>query len=142
MKRNLMVIILSSLLAGCVSPASMMTSRSQSWILIQSAGGLRVDDPVTQADGTIFLPVICNLSGLETITVQPTLVNSALAVKEITAGLRDDKIQIQVVTCAADNKHTSVSTGVNLGTPKKGTYRVEYLNPDGITVSIREIAIK
>lgn len=110
--------------------------------MIQSIGGLRVENPVTQTDGTIFLPVICNVSGLETITVKPTMLNSALVVKKITAKCRKDRIPIQVVTCAVDNKHVSSTKGVDLGKPTKGSYQVEYLNPDGSTVFLRTIDIK
>ncbi len=48
---------------ACVSCVSLVTSRGQSWEMIQSVGGLRVDDPVTQTDGTFFLPVVCNVNG-------------------------------------------------------------------------------
>jgi hypothetical protein len=129
-------------LTGCASCASFLTSRGQSWEMLQSVGGLRVDDPVPQADGTTFLPVICNVSGLETITVKPTRLNSALVVRKVSAKCRGNRIQIQVVTCVVDNNHTSVSKGVGLGARKYGAYQVDYLNPDGTTVMIRRIEIR
>ena len=110
--------------------------------MIQSVGGLRVDDPMVQTDGTVFLPVLCNVSGLETITVKPTMINSALVVRKIATQCRKDRIHLQVVTCVVDNKHTSVTKGVDLGVLTKGTYQVEYLNPDGTTVNVRKIEIK
>ena len=110
--------------------------------MIQSVGGLRVENPVTQSDGTIFLPVICNVSGLDTITVKPTMLNSALVIKKITAKCKGDRILIQIVTCVVDNKHVSSTKGVDLGKPKKGLYQVEYLNPDRSTVSLRTIEVK
>jgi hypothetical protein len=109
--------------------------------MIQSVGGLRVDDPVLQTDGTIYLPVLCNVSGLDTITVKPTAMNSALVVRKIAVKRRGEKIQLQVVTCVVDNKHTSVVKGVALGKMPMGVYHVEYLNPDGTTVSLREVNI-
>jgi hypothetical protein len=109
--------------------------------MIQSVGGLRVDEPVRQPDGSVFLPVVCNISGLDTITVKPIMINSAWVVKKIAVKCRKDRIQIQVVTCVADNKHTSVTRGVVLGEMPAGTYQVEYLNPDGSTVGLREIMI-
>ena len=141
MKRRLTIIILVSLLAGCLSCVSILTSHGQSWEMIQSVGGLRVENPVKQIDGTIFLPVICNVSGLDTITVKPTAINSALVVRKIAVKQRKEKIQIQVVTCVVDNKHTSVAKGVSLGKMPEGTYQLEYLNPDGTTVNLKEVKI-
>lgn len=142
MKRDLIVLALVPLLVGCTSCVSLITSHGQPWEMVQSVGGLRVDNPVTQANGTVFLPVICNVSGFETITVKPTMLNSALVVRKIAVKHRTDKIQIQVVTCVVDNKHTSATKGVDLGKVKKATYLVEYLNPDGTTVTLREIEVK
>ena len=136
------MLLLVPVLMGCASCVSLVTSRGQSWEMIQSVGGLRVDNPVTHADGTVSLPVVCNVSGLDTITVKPTMLNSALVVRKIAVRCRQDRIQIQVVTCVADNTHASVSTGASLGRMKPGPYLVEYLNPDGTTVRLREIEIR
>ncbi|MDD5521602.1 MAG: hypothetical protein PHI84_12355 [Kiritimatiellae bacterium] len=142
MKRKLIILSQLSLLICCTSCVSLITSRGQSWEMIQSVGGLRVDNPVTQTDGTIFLPVICNVSGLDTVTVKPTMLNSALVVRKIATKCRKDSIQLQIVTCVVDNKHTSITKGVYLGRMKKGSYLVQYLNPDGSVVKLREIEIK
>ena len=142
MKKHLAMLLIIPLLAGCASCALLLTSRGQSWDMIQSVGGLRVDDPATQPDGTTFLPVVCNVSGLEEITVKPTTINSALVVKKTTARFKEDSIQIQIVTCVVDDKHTSVSKGVDLGTLSSGIYQVEYLNPDGSTIPLKQIEIK
>ncbi|MEI7901096.1 MAG: hypothetical protein WCK89_12660 [bacterium] len=141
MKRNLTIVFLSVLLMGCASCVSLLTSSRQSWEMVQSVGGLRVDDPVTHADGTVFLPVMCNVSGLDTITVKPTMINSALVVRKIGTRIRAGKIQIRIVTCVVDKKHTPLIVGVDLGILKRGTYQVEYLNPDGSTVSVRKVEI-
>ena len=141
MNRNLAMLVLAPMLAGCASCAGLLTAQGQSWGMIQSVGGLRVDDPVVQADGTTYLPVLCNVSGLDTITVKPTAINSALVVRKIAVKQRKEKIQIQVVTCVVDNKHTSVAKGVSLGKMPEGTYQLEYLNPDGTTVNLKEVKI-
>lgn len=142
MKRPLSILLITPLLVGCASCASLLTSRGQSWDMIQSVGGLRVDDPTRQPDGTTFLPVVCNVSGLDAITVKPTTINSALVVKKTTARFRKNRIQIQIVTCVVDNKHTPTSKGVDLGTPLSGIYQVEYLNPDGSTIPLKRIEIE
>lgn len=141
MNRKLAMLVLAPLLAGCVSCAGLLTAQGQPWGMIQSVGGLRVDDPAVQADGTTYLPVLCNVSGLDTITVKPTAMNSVLVVRKIAVKRRKEKIQIQVVTCVVDNKHTSVAKGVSLGKMPEGTYQVEYLNPDGTTVNLKEVKI-
>ncbi len=142
MKKTLAVLVLVPFLMGCASCVSWMTSRGQSWEEMQAVGGLRVDDPATQPDGRIFLPVLCNVSGLETITVKPTMMNSALVVRKIDGRVRGGKIQIQVVTGLIDHRHTTRPKGVALGRLKKGVYPVEYRNPDGRTVAVRNVEIK
>lgn len=135
------MLVLAPLLAGCASCAGRLTAQGQPWGMIQSVGGLRVDDPVVQPDGTTYLPVLCNVSGLDTITVKPTTMNSGLVVRKIAVKRRAEKIQIQVVTCAVDNQHTSVPKGVSLGKMPEGTYQLEYVNPDGTTVMLKEVNI-
>ena len=142
MKRNLTVFILVPLMACCTSCVSLITSRGQSWETIQSMGGLRVNDPVMRDDGTFFLPVVCNVSGLDTITVKPTAINSALVVRKIATRIKKHTIQIQIVTCVVDNRHTSCTKGVEIGSLQRGTYQVEYLNPDGMTVPIRTVEMR
>lgn len=141
MNRNLAMLVLAPLLAGCASCVGLLSAQGESWGMIQSVGGLRVDDPVVQPDGTTYLPLLCNVSGLETITVKPTAMNSSHVVRKIVVTRRKEKIQIQVVTCIVDNKHTSVARGVSLGKVPEGTYQLEYVNPDGTTVMLKEIMI-
>jgi len=142
MKTHLALFLVVPLLTGCSWLAPLLTSEAQPWSMIQSVGGLRVDDPVSRPDGTVFLPVVCNVSGLQKITTEPTTMNSGLVVKNTTAKIEQMSIQIQILTCVVDKKHSALSKGVNLGRPESGTYQVEYLNLDGSTVPLREIEIK
>lgn len=48
---------------------------------MQSVGGLRIDAPVVEADGSTYLPLLCDVSGLQTITVKPTAMNSSQVVR-------------------------------------------------------------
>jgi hypothetical protein len=141
MKKIGAILLLTPMLMGCSSCVSLLTSRAQSWEMIQSVGGLRVDDPVRQPDGHVFLPVVCDVSGLVAITVKPTMMNSALVVRKVAVRRRAERIQLQVVTCLVDHRHTSLSTRVDLGVLNKGFYLVEYRNPNGITIFVRKIEI-
>lgn len=68
---------------------------------------------------------------MEAITTNPTSLNSALVVRKIAVKRREAKIQIQVVTCVADNKHSSAARGVSLAKMPESTYQLEYPNHDG-----------
>lgn len=108
---------------------------------MQSVGGLRVDAPVVEADGSTYLPLLCDVSGLQTITVKPTAMNSSQVVRQIVVQRRKEKIQLQVVTGVADNQRASVVRGVSLGRVPEGEYPLEYLNPDRSTVMLKEVKI-
>jgi hypothetical protein len=140
MKLNLIVLVLMA--TWCAACAALVTSQRESWQNLQADGGLRVDDPVIRGDGQVFLPVVCDVSGTETITVRPTTMNSGRAVQMIDAQIHGSTIQIQVVTCLVDREHTASTKGVVLNTSRKGRYQVEYLNPDGTTVKVREVEIR
>ena len=142
MKTLLSTFSLVVLFATSALSAGMITSRAQNWSMIQSVGGLRVGNPVKRDDGTIFLPIVCNVSGLETITTKPQAMNSSLVVRRIWVKVTPRRIQIQLITCIVDNRHTSRTQGESLGKPLPGHYAVEYLNPDRSTVAIREIEIE
>ena len=140
--RRAIVLVLLVLQAGCASIAPLVTTRTLSWELIQSVGGISVGEPVIHTDNTVFLPVDCNVSGVRKVTVEPTQINSALVVKKVKAKVRGNRIKIQVVTCFVDGKNTATSQGVNLGRVSEGRYDVEYLSPDGSTVSLRSIEVR
>ena len=67
--------------------------------------------------------------------------NSSQVVRQIVVQRRKEKIQLQVVTGIADNQGTSVASGVSLGWVPEGEYPLEYLNPDGSTVMLKNIKI-
>ena len=67
--------------------------------------------------------------------------NSSQVVRQIVVQRRKEKIQLQVVTGIADNQRTSIARGVSLGRVPEGVYQLEYVNPDGSTVMLKEIKI-
>ena len=67
--------------------------------------------------------------------------NSSQVVRQIVVQRRKEKIQLQVVTGVADNQRASVARGGSLGRVPEGVYPLEYVNPDGSTVMLKEIKI-
>jgi hypothetical protein len=86
---------------------AVVTSEQRDWNFIQSVGGLAVGEPQKLADGNYRLPINCDVSGLKQVTIKPTLINSALAVRETGCAVRGQTIQLWVKTCVLDAKHNS-----------------------------------
>jgi len=144
MKKIIASLILPILLstASFAGLTSLLTSEHRDWNFVQSVGGIAVADPIIKGNKTIWLPIICNVSGLENITVKPTMVNSALVVRKLEYKVENDKILIYLETSLIDDQNKDVKTkGVLLENIKPGVYRVEYLNPDKSSHFIREIKV-
>lgn len=122
--------------------SSLVTSKHVDWNFIQSVGGIMVSEPSLNENKTVWLPIICNVSGLEKITTKPTTVNSALVVRKIEHKIEKDRILIHVMTSLIDDQNKDVRTkGIILENIKPGVYKVEYINPDNSVHFIREIKV-
>ena len=125
------------------SITDIFTAKHADWNFIQDVGGLEVSEPEYISGEGWYLPVRCDVSGLQSITAKPKLVNSGLAVKEVKARVKDNRIQIWVVYCLVSNDSPScISKGVFIKDIKEGSYKVEYLNNDGSVVPIRGVELK
>jgi hypothetical protein len=103
-------------------------------------GGLTV---IGQDKNSNWLILRGNVSGLKEFSNKPTLVNSALVVKEVGKKITTSKIQIFVVTTITSEKYPSPEiTGIDITGIAIGTYQVEYLNPDGSSVYLSDVEIK
>lgn len=102
----------------------------QSWEFMESVGGVRVDEPIRKSDGTAYLPVRCDVSGLTTITKKPTMINSALIVTGIDKKIEEKQIMISVTTGLASKNSTCTCSGVDLGNIPSGDYQVYYYGSD------------
>jgi hypothetical protein len=121
---------------------SVLTAEHRDWDFIQSVGGIMVSDPVQKENGTVWLPIICNVSGLEKITTKPSIINSALVVRKVEYKIEEDKILIYIKTSLIDKQNKNVKTeGIILDNIRPGIYKVEYLNPDDSSHFVREIII-
>jgi len=126
-------LFLASSLYGCTA------GEHRSWEFIQKVGGLNL---VGQDKDPGWLIVRGDVSGLQEFSTKPTQLNSALAVKKVEAVVRDKRIQIFVVTTLAGKMYPSSEIrGADISGIKRGTYLVQYLNPDNSTVDLREINI-
>ena len=106
---------------------------------MERVGGLIV---VGQDKSSDWLIIRGDVSGLREFSHKPKLVNSALAVKEIGKKVSDSKLQIFVVTTIASDRYPSSEiVGVDISDIARGTYQVEYLNPDGSSVYLRDVNI-
>lgn len=121
---------------------AVVTSESRDWNFIQSVGGLAVGEPQKQADGTYRLPINCDVSGLKQVTIKPTIINSALAVREIAYAVRGQTIQLWIKTCVIDSRHSPAAPDVTLKNIPPGRYQVHYRSRDGSVMNLREIEIK
>lgn len=135
----IIIAVLPTLTAAGLS--KLVTSKHADWNFIQSVGGIMVEDPIRN-DKTIWLPIICNVSGLERITIKPTTVNSALVAGKVEYKIEKDNILIHFETSLIDGQSKDVRTkGITIENIKPGVYRVEYLNPDNSRHFIRDIKV-
>jgi len=113
-----------------------LTSQDRSWAFIQSVGGMKVSAKDTT------LTVECDVSGLNKITVQPTLINSGIGVRELKHKRDGNAILLTLVTCVIGKGITTSPKPVDLSGYPAGEYQVEYLDPDGARHPVGKIVIR
>ena len=114
-------------------------SEHRDWNFIKDVGGLNIGG---QDKNPGWLIIRGDVSGLKEFSHKPNLVNSALAVKEVAKEISDSTIKIYVVTTViSDTYKSSEISGVDISGIEKGTYKVEYLNPNGESVFLSEVEI-
>ena len=118
------------LLFGFVSIGFSGSSHGKSWEFMESVGGVKIDEPVRDSDGVVYLPVRCDVSGLTAITKAPTSLNSSLVVTGIDTNIENYQIYISVKTGLPQKGSTSSCSGVNLGNVPSGKYQVFYYGSD------------
>ena len=102
------------------------TQKSRDWDFIQKVGGIKTENPLATEDG-LYLPVMCNVSGTDSITNKPTLLNSALICKKIRVDHQGNKIYLTVITgLPVLGKATCNCKAVDIGNLDNGSYDVYY----------------
>lgn len=119
---------------------SRITHIHRDYQFLQETGGILVQAPQLQPDGTYFLPVYADVSGASNITRTPVRYNAEIAVREI--GFSADKfdpsrLYVHIKTAYPTKEIASpVTRGRNIGELSGGRYTLEYLNSDGSTVAL------
>lgn len=119
------------------------TSHVASWEFIQSVGGIRLGKPEKKENGSWVLPVVCDVSGLTTVTHKPTTMNSGLVVNQMLYQVSGSEIRISVIlNTPLSTSRTSRCTHVNLSDINTGEYRVLYEEPNRSTHALGNITIR
>lgn len=114
----------------------LLTSKHRDWGFIESVGGMKVALATDRC-----LVVSCDVSGTETITSKPTLINSGIGVRKLKCSRAGSTIRLSVVTSVIDKGMSSDCGSVDLSAFAAGTYTVVYLNPDGTSHSLMKLTL-
>src|SRR5207248_5866168 len=118
--------------ATCSSLLVTLTSCSLcDWKFVQSVGGIAVGTPARDNRGHVWLPIHCDVSGTQKITVRPTNVSGMTVCEAPVVRVRSNTIflTIRIAYTNPWNSH-AVCGPADLGRLPAGTYSVVYLGPD------------
>lgn len=119
-------------MSGCETLIWVGARRSQDWQSIQTVGGLALGKPERDARGHTLLPIRCNVSGTETITVRPTGINSASVCEPPLVRVRNGTVFLTVRTTIVSGHNSNANCPkADLGILAPGPYAVVYRSPDG-----------
>ena len=135
--KSLGVAIVAAVLAAAHTLALADTAN---WNFIQSVGGLSLKQPAKTPAGWL-LPVQADVSGLNKVTVQPTLLNSGVACANTRANVEGSVIILSVITSVAGGGSSSQCPPAKLGSIAPGTYAVRYRGGDKSDIALGEIVI-
>ena len=116
--------------------SSPVSAQSRDWFFVQSVGGLAIGEPMKK-DGTWYLPIRCNVAGIEAITTKPTALHSALACSTIVR-FEDQAIVLSVSTGVGSSAKCPPA---KLGAIAKGRYKVFYSGSSAERIPIGEVNI-
>jgi hypothetical protein len=119
-----------------------ITRKSVDWDFIQKVGGITIGTPLETYDG-YYLPVICNVSGTDSVNVKPTTINSALSCLHIKTKIKGDKIYLNVIAGVSITKHYNCKCkAVNIGYLEPGNYTVYYKDKTSFEHQIGAFTVK
>jgi hypothetical protein len=128
MKKRHVIIIGIAVLTGIalVVAFNFITKKNADWYFIQEVGGIKTGIPLDTEDG-IYLPVDCNVSGSDSITLIPRQINSAIVCNKIKSRINGNKIILTVIIGMAQiNDGDCLCKAVNIGDLQPGNYEVYY----------------
>lgn len=103
-----------------------LTRKTEDWDFIQKVGGIMIETPLKTEEG-FYLPVKCNVSGLDSVTIKPTTLNSALSCLKIKSTVNGNIIHMKVIAGLALTKKSDCNCKtVRVGDLEPGNYMVYY----------------
>ena len=137
--KKLSILLFSLIAAACSPILNVAMSEHRDWDFMKSVGGLTVG---VQDKNPDWLIIRGDVSGLAQYSTKPTTINSALTVMDVRKNVEGTNIQVYVVTTLACEKYPDPKIyGVSIKGVKEGRYLVQYLNPDGSVVDLKEVTI-
>jgi hypothetical protein len=110
------------------------TSHVARWDFIQSVGGIRLGEPEKKAQDSWALPVVCDVSGLTTVTQKPTKLNSGLVVTRMLYRVSGNEIRISVaLNTPLNTSRTARCTDIALSSINAGEFTALYEEPNKST---------
>ena len=113
-----------------------LTRETRNWDFIQAVGGMKVS---MQED---HLLVDCDVSGVRKVTVEPTVVNSALGVRTVKHQRVGDTIRLRLVTSAIEKGITRSCKPIDLSAYPAGIYTVQYVDSDGTVHPLGKVTLE
>ena len=114
-------------------PLGFFTRHTQDWNFIQSVGGMTA---VLQKDQLV---VTCDVSGTQTVTIKPTMINSAMGVRKLKCSRKGNTLQLTLITSVLEKGKKTTCDPIDVSTYPPGTYSVVYRDPDGTTHTLNTI---
>lgn len=132
-KWPLLAAITFSLVAvGCTSLVSVAFRSACDWQFVQSVGGIALGTPQRDDRGHVLLPIRCNVSGFQTITVRPTTINSGIVCEPPLVRVRSSTVFLTIRTTIPSKRNPNARCpAADLGALAAGEYSVIYHSPDG-----------
>lgn len=123
----------------CILPLA-ICAEEVGWSFVQSVGGISIGE-VSQDEGGWLLAIHANVSGLEEVTVKPTIVNSALICESTSASIQDSAIYLTISKGLIREGYSIDCPAAKLGNINAGNYQVFYKSPNGETQPLGEVVI-
>jgi hypothetical protein len=113
---------------------------AESWKFVQSVGGMALGKPALDRPGWV-LPVRVNVSGLETVSEKPSVMNSALVCERVDVAIEGRNIYLAVVSALPRAGAGPRCPPAELGRIEGGSYSIFYRGPGDAPVPLGEISI-
>ena len=119
-----------------------LTRETENWDFIQKVGGIKTETPLETENG-FYLPVKCNVSGLDSVTIKPTTLNSALSCLRIKSTVNGYTIHLKVIAGLAVTKKSDCNCkAVRIGDLEPGNYIVYYGDKSSLEHPIGKFTIE